>query len=289
MEQGCAICDKSITKRDFLKCAYCNEPYHLDSTSVSTKRFYLMTNENKSNWKCDKCYSTQGTSWEINLSTNNSFESLSDEESTDFTSISHNSRLHGNCLEVGRFNMEEKIHELEKQNRDLQEKLQSAETEIEHILLENANLKKSLSEQEDKLKKYTICNSSPKDNIIFRKKKINPPMSNCSINEDESIIAPSSDSHGTYSQLLTSDQNYVTTVTYRNVYISTPPSNLEGNISMEEQSHYTKPTIYLIGDEQVKGLTEQLKKTRSEKWNDCYNISSITKPFAPSHKTEGKE
>lgn len=43
-----------------------------------------------------------------------------------------------------------------------------------------------------------------------------------------------------------------------------------------------KPGIFILGDQQAKGLSLNLIKSRNQKWNNIYTVSSIVKPNAGS-------
>lgn len=94
MELSCAKCIGKITTKEYLKCVLCKQTYHLQCTSnVGEKRFYLMTPEDRIKWKCQLCCNniTTRTKYQVNVPTNNSFETLSDSDSDtedlDFTSV----------------------------------------------------------------------------------------------------------------------------------------------------------------------------------------------------------
>lgn len=53
----CSGCHNILPKYQFLACGKCDMVYDLLCTNVSEKRFYLMTAENKKNWKCELCMS----------------------------------------------------------------------------------------------------------------------------------------------------------------------------------------------------------------------------------------
>lgn len=52
----CSGCLQKITDRQFLICFYCNSTYDLMCANYTENRFYLMTEEHKSHWKCPACY-----------------------------------------------------------------------------------------------------------------------------------------------------------------------------------------------------------------------------------------
>lgn len=55
IDKKCSACRNKLPKNEFLKCGTCGQLYDLLCTSVSAKRFYLMTSDNKKNWRCQLC------------------------------------------------------------------------------------------------------------------------------------------------------------------------------------------------------------------------------------------
>lgn len=230
--------------------------------------------------------------YKVNVSTNNSFQSLSDDESPCYTLSSSIVRLNSSCPEVGKLNLEEKIEELKKRNKELQEKLQIADNEIDNLLLENSELKKIVSRHEKKANHLAdiISHSSSKKNITLRNKNksLKSTQLDFSINGENKIISQNLDCYNP------SSAPSMDTVAKQplNIDYSGPSSGVAANLQTSElidvarspQSAQTsaKPTIYVIGDQQVRGLAEQLVKSRSKGWNDCYNVMGIVKPFALS-------
>lgn len=78
MALTCNKCKKEITRKDFIACTGCQNYYHLDCTSIGEKLFYLKSVENRKKCQCDACRFKVPSDVEvqINISTNNSFESL---------------------------------------------------------------------------------------------------------------------------------------------------------------------------------------------------------------------
>lgn len=199
----CSKCTKHIINREFLKCCHCNKTYDLGCTNVTQKRFNLM--ENKLSWKCNECHShdlknndkqnkknsfpsnsitvsstptkayvtfrRQNQNKHDNLinklspaetSTKNSFESLptDDEEST----VAENYTLNRSCPELGTIT-EDTLDDYRSKITTLELKLQSAENEIQNLLLENCSLQKRVNENNITIKRLTqICSntSTPK-------------------------------------------------------------------------------------------------------------------------------
>lgn len=222
--------------------------------------------------------------YKINVSTNNSFQSLSDPEIWEQTQNSSISRLNSSCPDIRRINLEEKIEELENRNRDLQEKLHIAESEIDNLHLENSDLKKLLSKHENKAKYLVdiISHSSSKKHVTLRKKRqgLNNTQLDFSLdveNREEETILNYGNSTPTIDREPKNSQNIDSTST--NCRLDNVASV---NVTSDETISTTKSNIYIIGDQQVKGLTTQLIKSRSRGWNDRYSVTGLVKPFASS-------
>lgn len=218
------------------------------------------------------------------VSTGNSFASLSDDH--EYTEFLPDSRLNSSCPDLHTINMEEKIEELLKQNRILKEKLQIAENEIENILLENSKLKKVITNSEIKTKYLTkICNSSSEKNITLRKNRKTLNGTVLDFFQDEQDQKKShSQQVGDPAPSRIDETNYL-----GDLNGSSTPCHRSGNC-LPNHSHpadvtlseIKKKHINIIGDQQVRGLAEQMTKMRSGKWNDNYTVSGMVKPSALS-------
>lgn len=292
---------KNTATRKNWRCKKCEQKQTLHSTPISsvsltsTSKKPIPPNDVKDPISKDKiiCHETPrkdtntDIDYEVNVLTSNSFQSLSDQEMYDQTQTSIISRLNSSCPDVGKINLEEKLEELEKRNRDLQEKLLIAESEIDNLHLENSELKKILFKQESKAKYLAdiVNHSSSKKNITLRNKQkklkstqlvfsldgSRNPEPDC----DDSTSAPSIVREANHLANVNNSRASCTTVDNSQVCQSV-------DVSKGEAPNNTKPNIYIIGDQQVKGLTEQLLKSRSKGWNDCYKVTGIVKPFALS-------
>lgn len=283
MVTECVKCTQKISRGDYLCCFFCAKNYHIDCANVSVKRFLLMNKQNKAKWKCDQCYSKTQTNSSVNVPTNNSFEILTDDDSSDLvTFITQNSR-NNSCPDLRKINMEDRIEKLETQNRQLKEKLEIAETELENILLENSKLKQLLSKHEIKNKILSnICSSSSKKNLTTRRKRKSLNGTVLDFLEDEQVECSN------YSQQICSTPSRTTATKHQRasgndtntpINNSFPDLSLDGSANLETKKN---PTIHIIGDQQVRGLAGKLKSLRSGLYNDCYNVTGMVKPFASS-------
>jgi hypothetical protein len=180
----CKKCLKDIVKRDFITCVECSYHYHLDCTSVSGKIFYLMSSDSKKNCKCDNCkYRDNINPIQINISTNNSFNSLMEDEnnmdtlqefnnfvttrnknrsslpdlSMSFNSVDNISQLEmKNSNSVPDLSVRENliVYELKKQIEHLERELLIANKEVENLNIINTQLNKKNTEQNKIIKLY---------------------------------------------------------------------------------------------------------------------------------------
>lgn len=115
--------------------------------------------------------------FKINVSTENSFDSLTEEDGeTSYISSSSTTQLNRSYPNEyvnmnKRINTNSKIDELQNRILDLEQKLQIADNEIENLLSENNTLSKQLHNYELKIKKITeVCKSTPKKKNLKKNK-----------------------------------------------------------------------------------------------------------------------
>lgn len=204
---ACGKCKKIIVNKDFLRCCSCTKSYHLNCTKTSQKLFDLM--ERKEAWKCHTCHtignkgksssnvtpSTSSNSLchkasstpsqdnvtlrkpaqnkhlvlketsDTELSTDMSYESIQSEN--DDIDATYNPNR--SCPDVRNI-AEETIREYKNIITNLESRLQSAEDEIENLILENGILKKQIDEKDLTIKKLNcICTSPTK--VLNNKKQ----------------------------------------------------------------------------------------------------------------------
>lgn len=201
MERTCGKCSKIILDKQLLKCKQCGLHYHLGCTSVSERRFYgTLTGEHRENWKCQSCivllqnnqsaqqsndltpsrdYVTQRSKTIINISTENSFQSLSvesdDEEDEWEDSVpGNNAELNRSCPELQNLKNYAEIEQMKKQIEDLKLKLQIAENEIDNLITENYALKNQHLKKDTKIEQLkNFCRSSPTNTPSKKRKTLN--------------------------------------------------------------------------------------------------------------------
>lgn len=310
----CEKCSNSIENREFLICSSCKLTFHLDCCNVSSKRFYLMEKEKKGTWKCISCFAKQTplsenvtvrTKYTAVISTENSFEALSslsgnednnvddyddDLEQTSFLTTSEHNR---SCPE--RTMIYDKAEKMEKLILELQEKLQIADNEIVNLLSENYTLKDKIKSQAvviSSLKKVsgsTVRNNSIKN---IRKSKAQN-QSYINLSGDQTNLNLQNTSNDISTTIANHERNHKPMHIQTPIGMSTPttqPSTsrlqpLPSSAPYKTKTSTTqpkKPTIYIFGDEQVRGLSQSLLNSRKGKWNDVYDVRAVVKPYASS-------
>lgn len=174
---NCGKCNHKIEDRRFMACLVCGRSYHLACANVSSPRYYLMSPSKKQSWKCNNCWEQSKYAndektvvetpcfvtkrkYRMNIPTCNSFDSLSEDESSDLSAIT--AKLNRSCPEI-QTNAGEQSEELREKNYKLQLELESADEEIKNLLSENYALKTRISKLEALNKALTqICSSTKK-------------------------------------------------------------------------------------------------------------------------------
>lgn len=195
----CQICKNCFENRQFLVCNVCNKIYHLDCANVSTQRYYLMEPEKKQAWKCSACINktrealttgnlianstpdschqnvTQRKAYRANIHTQNSFDALATDEEIDHSTSIYSSPnlLNRSCPEY-KTDVYGKLEQMQKIVKNLKEKLESAEQEIENLLSENFTLKGKITSYENKVSQLkNICRATPKKISSVNRKSLN--------------------------------------------------------------------------------------------------------------------
>lgn len=108
----------------------------------------------------------------VNISTENSFSSLSEGEELGDTILPQNIALNRSLPEKLNYDKIQEIEELELKVNTLRCKLESAEQEIDNLLSQNYALQKELSSQKSKVNCLnTICKTTPKSQKTCKRKK----------------------------------------------------------------------------------------------------------------------
>lgn len=268
MTGRCGKCAKQLPRKQFLTCTSCNTSYDIDCAGAE-KRFFLMNDEHKRRWKCLSCYTskphssgsgiTASTPYDehvtvrnkcvINISTSNSFESLADTSLDDEDDEDYcNTRLNRSCPELSTITADD-LQELKQMISSLQSKLAIAEKEIENLLLQNTNLTDKIAERDSKISRLKqVCSSS----IKSRKKR---------------------------KEVFEARSSYVVDQSFEGL---NGGNSEEKKMKLTETNQSKKNNIFILGDQQIRGLAIKILEFRYGKYNDVYNVTSIIKPYAQS-------
>lgn len=275
MALNCDRCFKTIESTRFLICSTCKFTFHIDCCNVSEKRFYLMEAVKRAAWKCSSCLRNVITAsenvtvrqkYKANISTENSFEALSclscDEEEIENQSF-ESDKKNRSCPELSA-NNHARVEEMEKIILDLKEKLKIADNEIENLLAENYSLKEKIARSDNKVDLLkSVCKSSPHNRSLRKNRKcLNSRRLDFTKNDECNF----------------KDQPSISTP----IHPAPATASIDVQTPKKAGPKITKPTVYIFGDQQARGLAERLIKTRMGKWNDIYSVTSVLKPHASS-------
>ena len=338
----CKVCNKLIKTYSYLHCVVCKEYYDLDCARVPSCRFYSMTRENKTSWRCIPCLTTKSnqnmtnsTSTPIsrqrsndyvssptnrttnqlglncsidnnkhshenithrnkivvNVSTENSFSSLSDDENLDRTSRTIN-ELNRSCPKLNS-HLQIDMDELQEKVKRLQVSLDSSENEVSNLLHENLILQKKVEDYELEIKKLKlICKTTTNDTKTESFRKINKQWCSRSLSgsmmKDKKISKISNLTIGNLESKLNIEPsntiNKENSFHGRSTDVATTQMCKGSSDSDPDTctSVNNKGRILIIGDERLSGLSVKLTKTRSGKWNDNYKTFGFIQPNATS-------
>lgn len=249
-----------------------------------------MTNDHKNKWKCTNCwtllksqtkqnekspcYVTERKKYIINISTDNSFEGLSDEEYSSFTT---DTKLNRSCPNIG-LDLEEDTQDMKNKISHLELKLKAAENEIDNLHSENTALSKRLAEYERKIKTLTeICTSDskkpikPKHRMSLNRTKLNFTEEEKNSSDENTIKLTETPS--TTQEIFESESRKIKTNSRQE------RDRTLRNETLEEQHTY-EHRIHIFGDEQGRGISTQL----SELLGNKYKIYGEIKPGATTDK-----
>lgn len=321
----CTKCKKNINNiRQYLTCSLCDGLYHLDCGNVSSPRFRLMTPNKRKKWICDRCWSTTKTNnnapstskpnvqndpnisgnnnitkrakYVINVSTENSYEDLSEAE-LGCRTPSENISLNRSCPEklqcLDLEDMKDKIN-------DLQNELQTAENEIENLLAENYDLKKQMKKQNVKINLLSVLSRQTSETSTNKKKS----RKNLTTTRLDFSTVELSDSQPKQQSLKSSTPTenngnrtppYQTPASYRlasdntirkeatqKTMMTEKHSDHNNYISknIEKNKEKKRPRLYIFSDDQGRGVQRQLQR----ELGDRYHIFCMLKPGATTDK-----
>lgn len=264
----CIKCEQAINQQQFIKCAFCEYHYHLKCTVISEKLFNLMSPEKKSRFRCITCrnnldsnpYQSTPVAWQksptphcsrdnvtirkrtviLNVTTENSFDGLSDDADGSQSSLSVNSTPNPNrSFRELRLNNSYVVDELKETISTLTVKLDSAERELERLLAENFTLTKQLKDCDSKIKQLTkICMStsgSSKSSAKNKRKAVNRTKLDFSKEPDEASGSPKTNTKIKSNPLPECEANIAPPIT-RETHAKKPTPEPPANEILEEAS-----------------------------------------------------
>lgn len=293
MSLSCSKCQSIIADRQYLSCADCKNIFDLYCANKSEKLYYLMDLERKASWKCSDCIHGHHSSknphpstrdqdayvsdqenvtfrrkHRANVTTENSFDSLSlDEDADDPTIILEGKcNLNRSCPTIRADNIY-RMEELQKKILELSERLVIAENEITNLLTENCCLRKQISSYDARVNQLKdICRSTPRKS---------QRRSRNSLNKTKLLFSPERNSPSQHKD--PSDK-------------CPRPSGIQENDVEPTAGNFPistdttkKGNIYILGDEQVRGLSSRLHSAKFGQWNEKYNIQGLVKPHSSSN------
>lgn len=210
---------------------------------------------------------TMREKFQINVSTENSFQSLTDEEVLDDTLSKSTYQLNRSCPVV----ISNDSYDLKKLNEKmehLQNKLGSAEEEIENLLSENFALQKKIAEQDKKIERLTrVCRSPCKGNGKRRN----------SLNPNVTIFSPTMPSATGFIEKLPKPPVRKTLTLQNEKENCNKARDVEQSYTNNKINNNTcKRRVLLLADETGRGLRNILQKRLGE----AYQVTSVLKPYA---------
>lgn len=261
----------------------------MDCAGISMTRFTLMSEERKANWKCRPClenvYSNSNTplsaysssslkeNYIINVSTDNSFASLDTEDSPPKVS----NFINRSCPDLRYFD-NERLLKLERQVKELTDKLSIANNEIENVIMENGRLKDQLKQHKIKNNKLLhICNSETKNVTLRKPNKYSKPTIKKQLNfTQDSVLTPLPQSKGRSVTPSTCKRQQ------HNVLLESSLEQAIDDVVTNVMKDDKSKKIHIFGDEQLSGLALKMANSRCGKWNDNYIVEGMIKPGATS-------
>lgn len=165
------------------------------------------------------------------------------------------------------------LEELQNSYKTLQEQLESANLEIEQLILDNNKLKNKITELEKKIKILNSIYSNPRSSRKKQKHSYPPLLEMKKIDFDddldiENIFLENSTIHNTHN-------TYNTNTCEKDMNIN------NSKISIENVSEVLpRKRLFIFGGKQCVGLASQLISSRENSPYENYDIVAFTKPFA---------
>lgn len=222
-----------------------------------------------------RCSTDNITLRQYNLPVQNSFASLSDEESDD-NSILQNSTLNRSCPNISSHNYKDEVDTLKARISHLQEKLASSDSYITKLLLENDDLTKQISKHALQIEHLKmICKSTKTVNKL--NKTLNQTDSQRDQNENDQQTVKLSiaiSKEGNFNRT----QNTENSSTDSNILDADVPPDT--SVSSKDHIDAVNPKIYIVGGNMCLGLASAIIRSREKTPYGKYVVSSVIKPNA---------
>lgn len=202
-----------------------------------------------------------------NIQTHNSFDSLSVSENCDDVEDIPLDRSHDGV----RTDNFEKIEEMKKKNRILQEQLDSAEVQIEILLSEKAALLKRLNEKDLKITSLVRAQDE-----LNKTKSLPSTPEVKKASKTEALHAPTSDNVKTMNT--TKISKISVSANQKNASFESAPIHKHNDPIQSANKH----NLYILGDDGLLGLSAAALESRQGKWNDQYKPTAFIKSGATS-------
>lgn len=179
-------------------------------------------------------------------------------------------------------NPDENFAEMKKALSDLRLKLDVADNEISNLLQENSLLKKQIGEYENKIVNLTrICKSVPKK-TPSKRDSLHDISSTPELQEQGKSFSNIQHKNSSTQEKGAYNNNKYNTLNYESIQGSSTSNDNGTKPRLTSGYEEKKPRIFILGDEQLRGLSAKLSASRFGKWNDVYKTSGVIKPHAPS-------
>lgn len=260
-----------------IKCLSCNINYEVDNVNISVKRFKIMTKEKRATWKCNTCCEAERnkTVHSQNITLRRKAYSIEDiskhyslNSSTLDTSICLGSparSLPNTSLEI----INVQSMEMKEEILFLKQNLDSAHAEIDHLNIENNELKNQIQQLNTTLKAMKQINSP-----VLKNKMSSTPKRRTSILRDRTQVklAQSQEIDNN-----TNIQNNTQINNKTNQQISNNTKIQNNDIKNEHYKVNKEPEkILIICNEEGKGVRQVLQPLLGTK----HMVQSIIKPGA---------
>ncbi|KAJ2937339.1 hypothetical protein O0L34_g19220 [Tuta absoluta] len=205
----------------------------------------------------------------------NSFSSLSEDDTFDISSTKGDTIQNRSFPDLS-CHYKTEIEELSKALETLAEKQESADLEIEHLMLENNELRKKLTAYELEIKKSrSICKTTPKRSMTKHKHTPNSTP-RTKAQQRDSLLQQSLQKMRPAVKDIEANKNESHKVTIGDE-TSSSQIDITSNVVPCQK---TTPTLYILGGKQCRGLASALIETRKNTNYEKYKIISYIKPNA---------